>query len=337
MMQTFGRTIVYIILLTFLVTWGNQLCQTVSDFVKNQLGVDPSNVSRQYTAMLIPKKAQAGQHGLLEWIFSGNGIFMEMLIAGILSILGIVAAAIAFLANIFQHFILYLGYSLSPIFIGFLAFGSLRKTGFNYLLNLFGVMLWPLGWAVAAIVTNGLLSFMTDQSFLNAGAGGIFNLPGVQQASGAVGYGLQNLLGLALLGIWLIFSTIAIPVIIHKALASGALMGGELLSGARTASGNAAASGMATRGAMLISGWPGWGAGIAGTAAAAGSFASSASGASPSPIMPALTHAAVGEEMERRYHAKQPAFEKGDITGDKGVNNLLDQTRNPYDAGNARN
>jgi hypothetical protein len=61
-----GRTVVYIVLLTFLVTWGNQLSQLFSDFVKNQLGVDPANVFEQYKAVLIPKKSPSGHSGIIE-------------------------------------------------------------------------------------------------------------------------------------------------------------------------------------------------------------------------------------------------------------------------------
>ena len=32
-------------------------------------------------------------------------------------------------------------------------------------MNIVGVLLWPLGWAVAALITQGILDFMTDPSF----------------------------------------------------------------------------------------------------------------------------------------------------------------------------
>lgn len=330
-MRTLGRTIVYIILLTFIVSWGNQLCQFVADAVKNQLGVDPGNVFQQYAAMLIPQKSQSGQHGLLEWIFSSGGSFVESVVTGILWMVGIVAEFIVFLANIVQHFILYLGYTLSPIFIGFLAFERLRGVGYSYLLNMLGVILWPLGWAVAAIVTSGLLSFMTSH-----------------QLQGGVIYGLQNLLGVCLLGIWMIFSTMAVPVIIQKALASGALMGGELLSGARSATKNAAASGISTGGAILSAGLPvaASGAGAAvlagaaavgGAAAAAGSFVKSASGDFSSSMTSALAQVAVNSLGRQQRHAKPAQFAEGDRTGEKSVNAALAKNRNSYDGGSGKN
>ena len=50
-------------------------------------------------------------------------------------------------------------------------------------------MLWPLGWGAASIMTQGLLDFMSDQSFLASGVIG-----------GSAGYTLQNLIGVAVLG-----------------------------------------------------------------------------------------------------------------------------------------
>jgi hypothetical protein len=326
MMRTFGRTIVYIVLLTFLVTWGNQLSQLFSDFVKNQLGVDPANVFEQYKAILIPKKSPSGHSGMLEWIFNWRGNFFEMLIAGLLWIFGIFAGLFTFLANIVQHFILYLGYTLAPIFIGFMAFGTLRRIGVNYLLNLMGVIIWPLGWGVAAIVTSGLLNFMTDQSFLT---GGFSSIPGVQQVSGGVAYGLQNLIGVTLLGIWLIFSTIAVPVLIHKALASGALIGADMLSGARNAAVNAASSGIAARSAMLSDGGSAVAATIVGGAAAFGTMASSSSGDFSRSIFSTLAQARQQERADEQ-HAKPARFPANDPTGKKSVDSLLRKTRNPY-------
>jgi hypothetical protein len=326
MMRTCGRTIVYIALLTFLVNWGNQLSQLFSDFVKNQLGVDPANVFEQYKAILIPKKSPSGHSGMLEWIFNWRGNFFEMLIAGLLWIFGIVAGLLTFLANLVQHFILYLGYTLAPIFVGFLAFRSLRQIGFNYLLNLLGVIVWPLGWGVAAIVTTGLLNFMTDQSFLT---GGFMTTPGLQQASGGAAYGLQNLIGVTLLGIWLIFSTIAVPVIIHKALASGAMIGADILSGARNAAVNSASSGITTGSTMLsASGSPAVAAAIGG-AAAFSTLASSSSGDSSRSIFTTLAQARQQERADER-HAKPAKFPANDPTGKKSVESLLDKTRNPH-------
>jgi hypothetical protein len=106
----------------------------------------------------------------------------------------------------------------------------LKQVGNRYLLNLVGVLLWPLGWAVAALITQGMLDFMTDPTFEYFDP--TSTLPG-----------LQKTIGVAAVGVWIVFSTIAAPVIIQKVIASGALAGSELLShGAHTAIQTAAAT-----------------------------------------------------------------------------------------------
>ena len=61
--------------------------------------------------------------------------------------------------------ILNLGYALSPLLIGFMALPALKHIGNRYLLNLVGVLLWPLGWAVAALVTQGMPRFHDRPKF----------------------------------------------------------------------------------------------------------------------------------------------------------------------------
>ena len=69
-----------------------------------------------------------------------------------------------FWAYIIQKFILFTSYALSPLLIGFMAIRPLRSVGSRYLMHIVGVLLWPLGWAVAALITQGILDFMTDPS-----------------------------------------------------------------------------------------------------------------------------------------------------------------------------
>jgi len=94
-----------------------------------------------------------------------------------------------------------------------------------------GVMIWPLGWGVAGLITQGMIDFMTNQSFLDS------------TASGTALYSLQNLMGLAFLGIWIIFSTIAAPIVIQRSITSGISAASSLLSGAFAAGSAAGAAG----------------------------------------------------------------------------------------------
>jgi hypothetical protein len=310
-LRTFGRTFVLLAVLSQLTTWGNQISSVVDTTVKTTLQADPTKVFEQYKKTLQVQEGSSTDDSWWSKLFDGKAIF-EAVISSVLYGLGLFASIIVFYAYLVQKFILYLGYALSPIFIGFLAVRTLQSIGTSFLLSLTGVMLWPLGWGAASIMTQGLLDFMSDQSFLASGVIG-----------GAAGYTLQNLIGVAVLGVWLIFSTIAAPVILQKAIATGAQVGAALVAGAATAGVAAATSGASTAASLGAGGGYGTTAGgLAGGAAAAGTalVGSSISGSSHSPSAGLLSSLA----SQRR--PKPP--KKDDLSGDKAVGELLASTKN---------
>src|SRR5438046_9293024 len=69
-------------------------------------------------------------------------------------------------------------------------------------------------------------------------------------------YTIQNAIGLAILGFWVIFSTFAAPIIIQKVVFAGALAGSELLAGAITTAVQTATTSAGAAGAALIAGRP---------------------------------------------------------------------------------
>jgi len=323
-MRTFGRTIVYITLLTFLVTWGNQLTQIINTTNTEVIQADPSKVFEEYNAALAAKKSTGTQTSWSDKLFHFGATLFEAIVSGLLWLFGLLASAILFYAYIVQKMILYLGYSLSPIFIGFMAIRSLSHIGHRYILGLVGVMAWPLGWAVASIVSQGLLTFMTDQSFLQGSS-----------VSGAVNYGLQNFIGVALLGVWIIFSTIAAPLIIQRALVNGYQAGEALLGGATAAGLSALSTGASTvttissrEGSRLVTTGL---ATVAGAAAATNAVATSAySGGQGGSLINALANQNDRFSARRASNGKSsPSFENDDLTGAKAAKSLIDRTRNP--------
>jgi len=327
-LRTFGRTIVFIILLTQLVSWGNQVCLITDTTVKDVLKADPSKVYEQYNKALEAKKSETAQAGWWDKLFNVGTSIFEGLISALLWIFGLLASIIVFYGYLVQKFILYLGYALAPIFIGFLAIRSLNQIGTNYLLSLAGVMIWPLGWGASSLVTEGLLDFMTDQSFLwNS------SLPG------AGGYAFQNFIGVAVLGVWLIFSTIAAPVIIQRAITHGAQVGAALISGATTAATTATAGGMIAAGTFGTSGGVGGAAmatvgGLAATGATL--VGSSISGSTYSPtgsLVTALGQMQGASSSARKRERKGEDSDKPaiiDASGDNAVQALLRKTKNPH-------
>jgi hypothetical protein len=301
--RTFGRTIVFIIVMTFFVSWGNTISVVVDTTVKEVLRVDPSKVYDDYQQALEMQKAADGEKSWWEKVFQWQASLLEAIITGVFFVFGWIAGALMWWGYLLQKVILFIGYGLSPIFIGFLAFQSLHEVGKRYFLNLVGVMLWPLGWGVAGLVTQSMIDFMTDRSFLRAWP--IVGGPDL--------YSLQNLMGVAFLAIWLIFSTIAAPVIIQKAIATGSLAASNLLSGAFAAGRSAVATG-------------------ATTLATVGTSATGLGGALSAGAIGGATAFEALVEMQAKQSPSTTAFPPDDPTGDKTVANLIQKTRNPYSA-----
>ncbi len=312
-LRTVGRTFAFIAVLSYLPTWSNEAATVVDTTVKQTLKADPAGVYDQYQKALAISKGTTGSSSGSKkswWDLLDAQALFEMFISGVMWLLGFLASVVVFYAYLVQKFILYVGYALAPIFIGMLAVRTLHSIGVGFLLGYVGVLCWPIGWGAASLLTSGLIQFMSNQSFL--ALGGI---------SGGAGYGLQNLMGLAALAIWLISSTIAAPIIIQKAIATGAQVGQALLTTAMTAGAAGAVAGIG--GAATFGAAGGLGGLLAGTiaggtAATIGAAEASITGSSYSPLGNLV--GSLGSSLGAR-RPQRPA--KNDPTGDQAVRELL--------------
>lgn len=319
-MRTFGRTIVFIVLLTFLVSWGNSVTAVVDSTVRDVLHVDPTKICADYQNALAMQKGAEGERSWWEKVFEWRASLLEAILTGIFYVLGWIAWVIVWWAYLLQTAILFIGYGLSPIFVGFLAFQSLHEVGKRFFLNLVGIMLWPLGWGVAGLVTQSMIDFMTARDFLH----GPFAATDL--------YSLQNLMGAAFLGVWLIFSTIAAPVILQKAIATGSSAASQLFSGAFAAGRTAIASGATTFATAGSAAKGGWGMAAAGVMSAAAAFeslgtASLNEGYGGGSLVGSLTSMRTRNGSGRRN--APTSFPPNDPTGEKTVKDLIRRTRNP--------
>jgi hypothetical protein len=319
-MRVITRTLVLVVVLTFLVSWGNAITSAVDSTVKNVLKVDPTQIYDQYQNALQMQKTQDSNPSWWQRVFEVGATIFESIISAFLWVLGWVASAIVFYAYIIQKIILYIGYALSPVFVGFFAVGSLFDIAKRYFLNLVGVMLWPLGWGVAALITQGLVSFMTDQSFLHTG--------GVQ---GIADYTLQNFIGAASLGVWLIFSTIAAPVIIGKSISYGSLAGSSLMSGAASAGRSAIVTAATVGTSVAASGGVAATAGgiIAGAGAGLESLMATSASMGNGSLIGSLTSMRTASEKQKKQDEslEKPPFRADDLTGDKAVAETLKKAK----------
>ena len=176
----------------------------------------------------------------------------EAILWGILSLIGLIAQFIIWAAYIIQQFLIGLAYAFAPLFLGLLALRSTSLIGARFIMGTVGIIAWPLGWAAASIGTSNLIDVATEQ--------GLVMMTNV--------YGLQTILAAALIGGWIIITTLIAPVIIQSAVSTGAQVGSALLGGALTA-GAAVVSAGATTAAVLASG----GTGATGILAGAGTSA----------------------------------------------------------------
>jgi hypothetical protein len=316
-MRVFARTLVLVVVLTFLVSWGNTITSAVDSTVKNVLNVDPTQIYDQYQNALQMQKAPDSNPSWWQRVFEVGATIFESIISAFLWVLGWVASAIVFYAYIIQKIILYIGYALAPIFVGFFAFGSLYDIAKRYFLNLVGVMLWPLGWGVAGLITQGLISFMTDQSFLHSASA----------VQGIAGYTLQNFIGAASLGIWLIFSTIAAPVIIGKSISEGFSVGSALMSGAASTGRSAVVTATTVGTSVASSGGvvAVMGGIAAGTGAGLESLMTTSAGMGSGSLIGSLAsmRSTSGRQKKQNEPVANPPFKGDDLTGDKAVAETL--------------
>lgn len=302
------RLFILTALLVMLPQWGNQAQQLLQTSILDGLGVDPSQVHEQYNQLLVIKRDTGNDRSWWDIIGDLNAFTVEILITGILWLVGQFASLLLFWAYIIQKFILFTAYALSPLLIGFMAIRPLRSVGSRYLMHIMGVLIWPLGWAVAALITQGILDFMTDPSSRFFDPTASF-------------YSLQATVGVAVVAFWIVFSTISAPVVIQKVLSYGSLAGGQLISGAfgsffQTAATTAGAAAVASS-----TGLPLATVGAAGMAAVLSTLSTAAGHGSAGAIIIA------GSGLPPRAARGRPG---DDITGDKAVRELIAKGKGNY-------
>lgn len=302
------RLFVLTALLVMLPQWGNEAQRILQVSILDGLGVDPSQVHDQYNQLLEVRRDTGEDRSWWDIIGDLNAFTVETLISGVLWLIGQFASLLLFWAYIIQKFILFSAYALSPLLIGFMAIRSLRSIGTRYLLHIVGVLLWPLGWAVAALITQGILDFMTDPSSR-------FFDPTASL------YSLQATFGVAVAAFWIVFSTIAAPLVIQKVVATGELAGGQLIGGAF---GSLLQTAATTAGAGAVAapiGVPAVTAGATGMAAILSTLSSAAGHGSAGAIIIA------GSGLPPRSARGRPG---DDLTGDKGVRDLIASSKNHH-------
>jgi hypothetical protein len=108
------------------------------------------------------------------------------------------------LFSLLQQFLTAVAIGVSPIFFGLLLIRGLDGVASRFLTGFVGLVLWPLGWGIANLVTALLLDFALNTT--NNGA-----LSAINYLSGGVLWWLG-------LGLWTIGSTLAAPWMISRTM-----------------------------------------------------------------------------------------------------------------------
>lgn len=204
-LKTFIR--VFLILLVLLqsselINGGQAL---IKEWVEHNIPARPENVAQRYQERL-REAQQLRDDADVSFVHQVlNGDFYEAIILAVLMLVSWFAMAVlAFVYNV-QRVLLLGAWALSPLLIPCLAVRPISAIGLQHILRLVAIMLWPIGLGLAATFTEGLIQVISNgTSFNNASFGE------------AVGKGLTGLLGIAVLAVWIILSTVLAPLYIQR-------------------------------------------------------------------------------------------------------------------------
>ncbi len=283
------RTLVAIgvlsITLGYIDEWTFELGNVVNDVVIEGLNTDPRETHTRFGELLTNPADEDDDRAWYERIFDARTAIAEALAKIMIWFAAKVAWVIVWWAYFIHKALVYFGIALAPVFLPMLLLNATRGIAVRYVLGLFSLIMWPLGWAVANLMTQSLMDAASDRTLYEHGG-----------LLGQVVYAPQMLIFMLVASIWLVASTIGAPLIMSRILTSGAQIGAALLGGfagsmVGTASGTAGGAMLGgavggTPGAVaggLMGGGAGFGAGAvggpsAGMAAGAGMAAFSMAG-----------------------------------------------------------
>ena len=280
-----------------------------------KMDANPEQAAQRYVDILVSKEQPKEKEG---WFGLPSAAQMyEAILWGLLSLIGLIAQFLIWVAYIVQQFLVGLGFAFAPIFLGMLALRSTNLIGVRFIMGTVGILAWPLGWAAASIGTSNLIDVATEQ--------GLVVVSNV--------YGLQTMLAAALVGGWIIITTIIAPVIIQGAIATGAQVGSALLGGALTAGAAAVSAGAGTAAVLASGGTGAMGAMLGAGASAGGSLSGAAMQGGGPPLSGSLV-----QSLARSLPRSSPSSGSAGAGGGSGQGGSQSApAAKPYNAKDASN
>ena len=266
------------------------LCQDIAYLLVTKIGADPSESHQKFANMIAgPEMADGAEVGFWDVLWSSEGGIGKAILYAVVLFLGKMAYAIMWLAFLIQNLVVLLGVAIAPVFWAMLTLESTRSIAGRYFLTLIAAISWPVGWAIADIVTTGLLRMAAGNN--------------VYQAAGdsTIAAGTEFFFFIVVLSIWILTSTIAAPYAINKLLVHGAQIGGSLLQSVGMATGQGTSYAIGAGVTASLSGGGGIATGLAAVAGGVGGAIGGAMGSSA-----ALIPAFIGTVAVMASSSKEP-------------------------------
>ena len=192
------------VVLNYVDDWTFEVGNLINEHVIGELESDPRETHTRFGEIIAEPEEDADQTWYEE-IFNFEASIAKALGYFLIWLAAKVAWLIVWWAYFIQKGLLYFGLALSPIFLPMLLLNATKGIAVRYIMGLLSILVWPLGWAVANLMTDALLQAGADNT--------IYEYGGVL---GKATYGPQMIFFLLLASLWLVFSTIAAPVIIGE-------------------------------------------------------------------------------------------------------------------------
>jgi hypothetical protein len=205
--------------------------QTASDLTGRVDIYDPMNVLGNNDGVAVTNIDETGvtsTQGPFSGMMSKLGDSLAIVILWpLVHLLNLIGLGVMWLMGGVQQILFMIEIAVSPIFIAFLMIPRLVGTATKFFTLLAAICLWPIGWAVANLLTLALIDIAINPT--NNGGQTLFGISAM-----VLGYWV-------LLAIWVIGSSIAAPLFVSAALMAGSsgmasVLGSSVGAGALTAS-----------------------------------------------------------------------------------------------------
>jgi len=206
-------------------------------------GANPSNTSEKFGNLIVGNSANENEDvGFMDILFADKGGFGKAMLHVVLMVVSFFALVIQYIFVVAQQGLILFAIALSPIFLSFFMLDSLKGIAVKYFLGLVAVLMWPLGWSIADLMTTSLLERAANAGIYEDGVDGF------------VSTSSQSLFFVAVISLWLLITTIASPLVMNIVVTNGANAGGALFSRVGSALGLGASYGLIAKGTAELSG-----------------------------------------------------------------------------------